>query len=188
MYAHPGLCCHSNATGAPIANPPNNAQQGGSLYHAPSSIWVHAVVWSYGREQTHTHTQTRVTTIHFASSTTHAKCNNNNNGCGVVLWYISAILQYIGLIILTRRPASADRTARRLGQVVEVNVAQHDTDDQYNATVDRWSCHLPNRNKQCTCFQCGSLPLRSDIKGTELPPANILIPLERQSIELQLCR
>jgi len=26
--------------------------------------------------QTETHTQTRVTTIHFASSTTHAKCNN----------------------------------------------------------------------------------------------------------------
>ena len=29
------LCCHSNATGAPIANPPNSAQLGGSLYHAP---------------------------------------------------------------------------------------------------------------------------------------------------------
>ena len=33
---------------------------------------------------------------------------------------------------------------------------------------------------QRRCFQCGSVPLRSDIKGTELPPANILIPLERQ--------
>jgi len=39
-------------------------------------------VWVYGREQTHTQrdthrdTQMRVTTIHFASSTTHAKCNN----------------------------------------------------------------------------------------------------------------
>ena len=31
----------------------------------------------------------------------------------------------------------------------------------------------------------GSVPLRSDIKGTELPPANILIPLERQLIALQ---
>ena len=30
-------------------------------------------------------------------------------------------------------------------------------------------------------------PLRSDIKGTEPPPANILIPLERQLIALQLC-
>jgi len=30
------LCCHSNATRAPIANPPNSAQLGGSLYHAPT--------------------------------------------------------------------------------------------------------------------------------------------------------
>jgi len=37
-------------------------------------------------------------------------------------------------------------------------------------------------------FQWGSVPLRSDIKETELRPANILIPLERQSIVLQLCR
>jgi len=27
------LCCHSNATRAPIANPPNSAQLEGSLYH-----------------------------------------------------------------------------------------------------------------------------------------------------------
>jgi len=48
-----------NATRAPIANPPNNAQLGGSLYHAPSYIWVHAVVWAYGRGQTDTHTETQ---------------------------------------------------------------------------------------------------------------------------------
>jgi len=51
----------------------------------PSYIRVRAVVWAYGCGQTdrqtdrhtdrHTDTQTRVTTIHFASSTTHAKCN-----------------------------------------------------------------------------------------------------------------
>ena len=40
----------------------------------PSCIRVRAVVWAYGCRQTDT--QTRVTTIHFASSTTHAKCNN----------------------------------------------------------------------------------------------------------------
>ena len=39
----------------------------------PSDIRVHAVVWAYGRGETDT--QTRVTTMHFASSTTHAKCN-----------------------------------------------------------------------------------------------------------------
>jgi len=29
------LCCHSNATRAPIANPPNSAQLGDSPYHSP---------------------------------------------------------------------------------------------------------------------------------------------------------
>ena len=67
------LCCHSHATRAPIANPPNNAQLGDSLYHAKlhpgpcSSVGV--------RPRTHRQKQTRVTTIHFASSMTHAKCN-----------------------------------------------------------------------------------------------------------------
>ena len=70
------LRCHSNATRAPIANRPNSAQLGDSLYHAPklhtgpcSSVGV--------RPRTDTHTETRVTTIHFASSTTHAKCNDH---------------------------------------------------------------------------------------------------------------
>ena len=44
--------------------------------------------------------------------------------------------------------------------------------DLYNTTADRWSCHLPNRNKQFTCLQWGSAPLRSHINVTELPPAN----------------
>ena len=66
------LCCHSNATRALIANPPNSAQLGDPLPR-PRYIRVRAIVWAYGRGQTHT--QTRVTTIHFASSTTHAKCN-----------------------------------------------------------------------------------------------------------------
>jgi len=51
----------------------------GAASTTPASyIWVRAVVWAYGRGHTHTHRQTdtqkRVTTIHFASSTTHAKC------------------------------------------------------------------------------------------------------------------
>jgi len=51
----------------------------------PSYIRVRAVVWAYGRGQTdrqtyrQTGTQTRVTTIHFTSSTTHAKCKNLRN-------------------------------------------------------------------------------------------------------------
>jgi len=66
------------------------------------------------------------------------------------------------------------------------------TMDLYNATAERWSCHLPNRNVCATqVLPMGvgrSVSLRSDIKGTELPHANILIPLERQLTALQLCR
>jgi len=77
------LCCHSNATGAPIANPPNSAQLGGSLYHAPKlhpGPYSSAGIRPWTDRQTHTHTQTdtqtHVTTIRFASSTTYAKCND----------------------------------------------------------------------------------------------------------------
>jgi len=62
----------------------------------------------------------------------------------------------------------------------------------YSATADRWSCHLPNINVCATqVLPMGvgrSVPLHLDIKETELPPANILIPLERQLIALQVCR
>ena len=56
---------------------------------------------------------------------------------------------------------------------------------------DAMTSRLPRYEAKCVqrrCFQCASVPLRSDIKGMELPPANILIPLERQLITLQLCR
>jgi len=65
------------------------------------------------------------------------------------------------------------------------------TTNLYNATADRWSCHLPNMNVCATQVPPmgveRSVPLRSDNKGTELPRANILIPLERQLIALQRC-
>jgi len=41
-------------------------------YHSPRYIRVRAVVWEWCEGQTDT--PTRVTNIHFASSTTHAKC------------------------------------------------------------------------------------------------------------------
>ena len=78
------LCCHSNATGAPIANPPNSAPLGGSLYHAAklrpgpcSGVGVRPRTDRHTDRHTdrQIHRQTRVTTIHFASSTTHAECN-----------------------------------------------------------------------------------------------------------------
>jgi len=57
-------------------------------------------------------------------------------------------------------------------------------------TDGRAPCRI-EMHVQRNCFQWGvrrSVALHSDIKGTELPPANILIPLERQLIALQLCR
>ena len=72
------MCCHSNETRAPIANPSNSAQLDGTRTIPPTYIRVRAVVWECGEGQTdrHTDTQTAVTIIHFASATPHAKCNN----------------------------------------------------------------------------------------------------------------
>ena len=84
----------------------------------------------------------------------------------------------------TRRPASADRTARRQFQATGQPVIRTQASDAMTSRLPRYEAKCVQRR----CFQCASVPLRSDIKGTELPPANILIPLERQLIVLQLCR
>jgi len=84
----------------------------------------------------------------------------------------------------TRRPASADRIARRQLQATGQPVSRPQASD---AMTSRLPCYEA-KCVQCRCFECWSVPLRSDIKGTELPHANILIPLERQLIALQLCR
>jgi len=48
------LCCHSNESRAPIANPPISAQLEGTLYHSRSCIRVHAVVLECSEDrQTH---------------------------------------------------------------------------------------------------------------------------------------
>ena len=52
------LCCHSNATRAPIANPPNSAQLGGIPTIPPSYVGVRAIVWACGRGQADTQTDT----------------------------------------------------------------------------------------------------------------------------------
>ena len=102
------LCCHSNATGAPTANPPNSAQLGAAST-TPSYIRVRAVVWAYGRGHTHTHTHTHTHrrawpqyilrrlrlaynvfsgTLNPTQSinTTHAKCNNRQIPTGQHLY------------------------------------------------------------------------------------------------------
>ena len=87
-------------------------------------------------------------------------------------------------LVKTRRPASADRTARRQFQAIGQPVSRTQANDTMTSPLPRYEAKCVQRR----CFQCESVPLRSDIKGTELPPASILIPLERQLIALQLCR
>jgi len=61
-------------------NPSLEAQVKGTPTIPPTYIRVRAVVWECGEGHTHTHTnaQTRVTNLHFASATPHAKRNNQD--------------------------------------------------------------------------------------------------------------
>jgi len=91
---------------------------------------------------------------------------------------------YFGFVDLEQEgPASADRTARRQFQATGQPVSRTQTSD----AMTSWMPHYEAKCVQRRCFQCGSVPLRSDIKVTELPPAKILIPLESQFTALQLC-
>jgi len=84
----------------------------------------------------------------------------------------------------TRRPASTDRTARHQFQATGQPVSRTQASDAMTKWLPRYEAECA----QCRCLQCRSVPSRSDIKAMELPPTNILIPLERQLIALQLCR
>ena len=64
-----------------------------------------------------------------------------------------------------RSPASADRTARRQFQATGQPVSR-------TQASDAMTSRLPRNVAKCVqrrCFQWGSVPLRSDIKGMELP-------------------
>jgi len=76
--------------------------------------------------------------------------------------------------------ASADSTARRQFQATGQPVSRMQASDAMTSRLPRYEAKCV----QLRCFEWGSVPLRSDIKGTELPPANILIPVERQLIAL----
>ena len=66
---------------------------------------------------------------------------------------------------ITTTPASADRIARRQFQATGQPVSQTQASD---AMTSRLPCYEA-KCVQHRCFHCGSVPLRSDIKGTELP-------------------
>jgi len=80
----------SDSAPLPVANPPNCAQLGGIPYHSPK---LHPGQCNSAgmrpRTDTQTDIQTRVITIHFASSTTHTKCNKCND-----LRYITTLYIY----------------------------------------------------------------------------------------------
>jgi len=89
------------------------------------------------------------------------------------------------MILTTRRPASADRTARRQFQATGQPVSRTHASDAMTSRLPRYEVKCV----QCRCLQWGLVPLRSESRErSDLPPANILIPLERQLIVLQLCR
>ena len=87
--------------------------------------------------------------------------------------YTTALQTFV-ISIMTRRPASADKTACRQFQATGQPVSLMQASDTMTSRLPRYEAKCVQRR----CFQHGSVPLRSDIKGTELSPANILIPLE----------
>ena len=87
------------------------------------------------------------------------------------------------MLFATRRSPSADRTVRRQFQATGQPASRTQASDEMTSRLLRYEPKWVQRS-----LQYWSVPLRSDIKGTERPPANILIPLERQLIALQLCR
>jgi len=69
------------------------------------------------------------------------------------------------ITLRTRRPASADRTVRRQFKATGQPVS-------WTQASDAMTSRLPQYEAKCVqrrCFQSGPVPLRSDIKGTELP-------------------
>jgi len=68
------LCCHSDETRAPVANPPNCAQLDGNPYHSPNLHPVPCSSVGMWQGTDKRDTQTAVTNIHFASATPDAKC------------------------------------------------------------------------------------------------------------------
>jgi len=67
------LCCHSNETRAPIANPPNSAQLGVPPT-IPKVTSRSVQKCGHAASDRYTDRQMSVTTVH---STTHVKCTNN---------------------------------------------------------------------------------------------------------------
>ena len=76
------------------------------------------------------------------------------------------ILQFKGLsAVVTRRPASTDRTARREFQATGQPVSRTQASDAMTSQLPCYEAKCVQRR----CFQWGSVPLRSDMKGWSYP-------------------
>jgi len=84
---------------------------------------------------------------------------------------------------ITRRPTSADRTARRQFQATDQPVSQTQASDAMTSWLPCWG-------EVCATqvLPMGVGPFAFRYQGNGATPDNILIPLERQLIALQFCR
>ena len=80
---------------------------------------------------------------------------------------VSLVRRAGGAVVLkrTRRPASADRTARRQFQATGQLVSRTQASDAMTSLLP----HYEPKCVQRRCFQCRSVPLRSDIKERSYP-------------------
>ena len=85
--------------------------------------------------------------------------------------------------MITRRPASADRTVRRQFQATDQPVSRTQAID---AMTSR--CRIMRRSVCNAGASNAGRHFAFRYQGNGATPANILIPLERQLIALQLCR
>jgi len=138
-----------------------------------------AVMLLFGQCRTSANVSVHISCIYFRRHCFVLYCASNSE---IVLQHVK-FEKLFTITCQTRRPASADTTARRKFQASGQPVSRMQASDAMMSRLPRYEAKCV----QCRCFQCGSVPLRSDIKGTELPSANILIPLERQLIALQRC-
>jgi len=74
------------------------------------------------------------------------------------IFVLTFIFRLVGLSI-TRRPASADRTARHEFQATGQPLSRTQASDAMTSRLPRYDAKCVQRR----CFQCESAPLRSDI-------------------------
>jgi len=124
----------------------------------PSFILIHPTVWPQytnvadetSRQERQTHRQTRSDSIgRTVLQTVAQKTARFKTGCEDDNGYISQLNQQKS----TRRPASAERTARRQFQATAQPVSRTQASDAMTSRLPRYEAKCVQRR----CFQCGSV-------------------------------